>query len=93
MSVTRPAQRGVISGMLGLARNLGLITGTSMLGAVFALAAATPDIATAPPEAIARGMRITFAFAALLAVVALAIAVASRAVATRPALDEFGVGK
>jgi MFS family permease len=93
MSVTRPAQRGVISGMLGLARNLGLITGASVLGAVFALAAATPDIATAPPEAIARGMRITFAVAALLAAIALTIAVASRAVATRPARDEFSVGK
>jgi len=93
MSVTRPAQRGVISGMLGLARNLGLITGASVLGAVFALAAATPDIATAPPEAIARGMRITFAVAALLAAIALSIAVASRAVATRPVRDEFSVGK
>ena len=93
MAATRPAQRGVISGMLGLARNLGLITGASVLGAVFALAAATPDIATAPPEAIARGMRITFAVAALLAAIALTIAVASRAVATRPVRDEFSVGK
>jgi len=93
MSASRPEQRGVISGMLGLARNLGLITGASVLGAVFALAAATPDIATAPPEAIARGMRITFAVAALLAAVALTIAVARRAVATRPAPDEFSVGK
>jgi EmrB/QacA subfamily drug resistance transporter len=93
MSVTRPAQRGVISGMLGLARNLGLITGASLMGVVFALAAATPDIATAPPEAIARGMRITFAVAALLAAIALTIAVASRAVATRPVRDEFSVGK
>lgn len=93
MTATRPEQRGVISGMLGLARNLGLITGASVLGAVFALAAATPDIATAPPEAIARGMRITFAVAALLAAIALTIAVASRAVATRPVRDEFSVGK
>ena len=97
MSASRPEQRGVISGMLGLARNLGLITGASVLGAVFALAAATPDIATAPPEAIARGMRITFAVATLLAATALTIAltlvVARRAVATRPAPDEFSVGK
>ena len=97
MSASRPEHRGVISGMLGLARNLGLITGASVLGAVFALAAATPDIATAPPEAIVRGMRITFAVAALLAATALTIAltlvVARRAVATRPAPDEFSVGK
>ena len=68
-------QRGVISGMLSLSRNLGLITGASVLGAVFALAAATIDITTAPPEAVATGMRVTFAVAAILIVVALAIAV------------------
>lgn len=33
-------QRGVISGMLNLARNLGLISGASVLGAVFAVATA-----------------------------------------------------
>ncbi|MEF8746645.1 MAG: MFS transporter [Candidatus Accumulibacter propinquus] len=52
MTASRPAQRGVNSGMLGLARNIGLITGASVLGAVFALAAATPDIATAPPVTV-----------------------------------------
>ncbi|MEO8371829.1 MAG: MFS transporter [Candidatus Solibacter sp.] len=72
-----PDQRGVISGMLNLSRNLGLITGASVMGAVFALAAATSDIATARPEAIATGMRITFAVAAILIVAALAIAVSA----------------
>lgn len=76
-------QRGVISGMLNLSRNLGLITGASMMGAVFAFASATVDITTARPEAVATGMRITFAVAAILIVVALAIAVGSRALATR----------
>jgi EmrB/QacA subfamily drug resistance transporter len=75
MADIRPDQRGVISGMLNLSRNLGLITGASVLGAVFALAAATNDITTARPEAVATGMRITFAVAAALIVVALAIAV------------------
>jgi EmrB/QacA subfamily drug resistance transporter len=79
----RPDQRGVISGMLNLSRNLGLITGASVMGAVFALAAATSDITTAHPDAVAAGMRITFAVAAALIVVALAIAVGSRALATR----------
>jgi EmrB/QacA subfamily drug resistance transporter len=68
-------QRGVISGMLNLSRNLGLITGASVMGAVFALASATIDITTARPGAVATGMRITFAVAAILIVVALAIAV------------------
>jgi hypothetical protein len=70
-----PDQRGVISGMLNLSRNLGLITGASAMGSVFALASATIDITTARPEAVATGMRITFAVAAILIVVALAIAV------------------
>ena len=72
MTDIRPDQRGVISGMLNLSRNLGLITGASVMGAVFALASATTDITTARPEAVATGMRITFAVAAILIVVALA---------------------
>ncbi|OWV75176.1 MFS transporter [Rhizobium sp. R339] len=75
MATVRPDQRGVISGMLNLSRNLGLITGASVMGAVFALASATSDIATAHPEAVASGMRITFAVAAALIAVALAVAV------------------
>jgi MFS family permease len=71
----RADQRGVISGMLSLSRNLGLITGASVMGAVFALASATSNITMARPDAIAAGMRITFAVAAILIVVALAIAI------------------
>jgi EmrB/QacA subfamily drug resistance transporter len=88
MTDLRPDQRGVISGMLNLSRNLGLITGASVMGAVFALASATTDITTASPEAVATGMRITFAVAAILIAVALAIAVGSRARATRLSLLE-----
>jgi EmrB/QacA subfamily drug resistance transporter len=82
MADIRPDQRGVISGMLNLSRNLGLVTGASVMGAVFALASATSDITTARPDAVATGMRITFAVAATLIVAALAIAVGSRALAT-----------
>jgi len=60
--------------MLNLSRNLGLITGASVMGAVFALASATADITTAHPEAVATGMRITFAVAAVLIVCAIVIA-------------------
>ena len=83
MTDIRPDQRGVISGMLNLSRNLGLITGASVMGAVFTLASATLDITTAHPEAVATGMRVTFAVAAILIVVALAMAVGSRALATK----------
>ena len=86
MTDIRPDQRGVISGVLNLSRNLGLITGASVMGAVFALASATIDITTAPPEAVAAGMRITFAVAGVLIVGALAIATGSRVLATRALL-------
>lgn len=78
MGDLRPDQRGVISGLLNLSRNLGLITGASVMGAVFALAAATSDLTTARPEAVATGMRITFAIAAGLIAGAFVIAMRSR---------------
>ena len=77
MADVSPDQRGVISGMLNLSRNLGLITGASVMGAVFALASRASDVATAHPEAVDIGMRVTFAVAAALVVVALLIAVGS----------------
>lgn len=83
MADVPPEQRGVISGMLNLSRNLGLITGASGMGAVFAFASGTTDINTARPEAGAAGMRITFVIAAMLIVVALGIAFGSHALAAR----------
>lgn len=83
-----PDQRGVISGLLNLSRNLGLITGASVMGALFTFASAVPDITTAPPDAVATGMRVTFAIAGLLIIAALAIAVGSRTLVTRPRLVE-----
>ena len=74
MTGAAPGQRGVVSGMLNLSRNLGLITGASVMGAVFALGAATTDIAAAAPAAVSAGMRTTFAAAAALVLTALAIA-------------------
>jgi MFS family permease len=85
MTDVRPDQRGVISGLLNLSRNLGLITGASVMGAVFALASATSDLTTARPEAVATGLRVTFAVAGVLIVGALAIAMGSRALARRAA--------
>jgi EmrB/QacA subfamily drug resistance transporter len=72
------AERGVVSGMLNLSRSLGLITGASLMGAIFALASSAADVATAEPEAIADGMQITFAVAAALIVTAMVIAFVGR---------------
>ena len=71
-------QRGVVSGMLNLSRNLGLVTGASLMGAVFAYASGTADVTTAHPDAVAAGMRTAFAIAAILMAGALFIAIASR---------------
>ncbi|MEJ2626879.1 MAG: MFS transporter, partial [Pseudolabrys sp.] len=78
-----PDQRGVISGMLSLSRNLGLITGASVMGAVFAFASGTANVAAAQPQAVTTGMQITFAVAAMLIVAAVAIAVGSRVLVKR----------
>ncbi len=83
MAGVSPQQRGVVSGTLNLSRNLGLITGTAVMGAVFAFAAGTDDIHAASPAAVAAGMRFTFAVAAALILSALAIVTGSRALATR----------
>lgn len=69
-----PDRRGVVSGLLVLSRYLGLVTGVAAMGAVFAFASGTSDVATAPPEAVAVGMRVTMAAAAGLVGVALVIA-------------------
>jgi len=74
MKDVSPDHRGVVSAMLNLSRNLGFVTGASVMGAVFALATASTDIASAPPESVARGMQATFAVAVILVVIALAIA-------------------
>jgi hypothetical protein len=79
-------QRGLVSGLLSLSRNVGLITGAAVMGALFAFAAMTTDITAAPPQAIAGGMQVTFAVAGLLMVVALGIVAISRALDKRASL-------
>lgn len=69
----RPEQRGVVSGMLNLSRNLGLVTGAAVMGAVFAFASAAADVTMAGPAAVAFGMRVTFAIAASFIVVTLLV--------------------
>ncbi len=78
MSKVTSDQRGVMSGMLSLARNLGLITGASVMGAVFAWASGFSRVEEADAMSVARGMQLTFAVAAILMVVALVLAVKSR---------------
>jgi EmrB/QacA subfamily drug resistance transporter len=83
MTNIQPDQRGVVAGMLNLSRNLGLITGASVMGTVFALGSGASNIMSARSEAVAAGMRTTFVVAAILVVAALAIAAAGHAFARR----------
>lgn len=46
-----PGQRGLLAALIGLTRNLGLITGAAVMGAIYALASAVPDCAAGSPPA------------------------------------------
>lgn len=72
-----PERRGVVSGLVNLSRNLGLITGASAMGAIFAFASGAADMAKAGPEAVAEGMQATFLTAAALVLAALGLAIAT----------------
>jgi MFS family permease len=88
MMDVQPDQRGVISGLLNLSRNLGGITGAAVMGAVFAIASGTVEIAAAAPAAVTGGMRVTFVVAGILILAALGIAVSGRALAARSPLPQ-----
>ena len=76
MSNLSADRRGVIAGWLNLSRNLGLIIGAWALGAVFAWG--TGDLQSALPAAVGQGLRVTFAVAAGLVVLALLLALGRR---------------
>ncbi|MBV8125470.1 MAG: MFS transporter [Burkholderiaceae bacterium] len=68
------SRQGLVSGGLGLSRNLGLIIGASAMGAVFAWAVGGTDLGQASSPAIAGGMRLTFMLASGMMGLALWIA-------------------
>jgi MFS family permease len=70
MTSIEPHHRGVAAGLLGLARNLGLITGASAMGAVLAWGTGS-DVTSAHPDAVAAGARMAFRVATVLIVIAL----------------------
>lgn len=59
-----PVRRGTASGLLGLSRNLGLMAGAAVLGALFAHAAGLAAPGAASPDLVTAGMRTTFLVAA-----------------------------
>jgi len=70
MQGVSPNRRGVTAALLGLSRNLGLITGASAMGALFALGSRGLDVLLLGAGG-ETGMRLTFAVAAGLAGLAL----------------------
>ena len=76
MADVAPDRRGVVSGLLNLSRNLGLITGASLIGTIFAMATGTATVADAPADAIAYGQALTFRICGLIALAALGLSLA-----------------
>lgn len=81
-------RRGAAAGLLNLSRNMGLIAGAWAMGAVFELGAGTSDVMAAPPEAVAAGLRVTFAAAALLLAAAILLSAGVRKCRTGQRLSE-----
>ncbi|MBY6121472.1 MFS transporter [Mameliella alba] len=79
MSGAAQAQRGRLSGLLGLSRNLGLMTGASAMSTVFVIFLGTGDATQATAEEVGRAFSMTFAGTAVLALVTLALALWSLA--------------
>lgn len=84
MASAPPEQRGVVSGLLNLARTLGLATGASVMGAFFSyftlqaentsiLSAGKFSASSASPEAITAGVHGTFLVAMVLIAIAILI--------------------
>lgn len=66
MSLAKPQQRGLMSGLLNLARTIGQTTGIAVLGAFFYLFTHTKSIVTASPKNIVGGIHSTFLVTVLI---------------------------
>lgn len=71
------ARQGVVSGLLSLSRNMGLIIGASVMGAIFSFGVGTIQFNQATALAIIDGMQFTFLCAGALMIVGLLISCVS----------------
>lgn len=90
MTSAPKTQRGVTAGILNLARNLGLVTGASLMGSMFALALPVGEIAAASPDIVAAATQRVFAVATGMVLVALGLAAAAERSARAHALARPG---
>ena len=70
---TDARQRGVVSGLLNLSRNVGLVTGASLMGAVFMHAVGVGSIEAASDAAVVGGTRTAFLTAGALLALAIVL--------------------
>lgn len=70
ISMARPEQRGVASGLLNLSRMAGHTTGASLIGAVFYFFVKAPSVSDLDAAAIVSGVNRTFLIAACIAAAA-----------------------
>lgn len=75
MVAVRDDQRGLLSGLLGLSRNLGFMTGASVMATLFAAAVGSIDIVATAPDVIADAFTTTFLSASGLTLLALIVAI------------------
>ena len=87
MAGVRASERGAIAGLLSLSRNLGLVTGASVMGAVFSLGVRLVARDASAATAAALGMRSTFAVGSLLLIVATAMVARLRVVRVGSPVD------
>ncbi|WP_170766347.1 MFS transporter [Ruegeria lacuscaerulensis] len=72
-------QRGRLSGLLGLSRNLGLMTGASTISTLFVAVVGTGDTANAPAADVAYAFSMTFTATAGLALATLGLGIYGQA--------------
>jgi MFS family permease len=75
MVAARDDQRGLLSGLLGLSRNLGFMTGASVMATLFAAAVGPSDIVATAPDIIADAFTTTFLVASGLTLLALILGI------------------
>jgi enoyl reductase-like protein len=60
-----------------MSRNIGLITGASIMGVVFSAGVGTKNLADATSEAIGQGMQLVFLFSGTMMIAAIAVNIAA----------------
>lgn len=73
MKKSAEGRRGTISGLLNLSRNVGLLIGASVMGAIFSRVSGIGEIASAATSSAILGLHATYTCAAFLIIVSLAI--------------------